>query len=732
MQNGLKFLKDKGFFMTEKKAFYPQTEPKADFPKLEEDILTFWDRENIFNKSIEQHQGKEEFVFYDGPPFANGHPHYGHILQSYSKDTIGRYQTQRGKKVNRQWGWDCHGLPPELQTEKELGISGKEEIMKYGIDKFVEKCRTDVLKYTTEWKKSVRRLGRWADMENAYKTMDTSYTESVIWAFKELYNKGLAYEGFRCLPYSWGAETPISNFEKSMPECYRDRIDDAVTVMFKLIGAEELHLLVWTTTPWTLPSNLALAVGENIDYAVMEENGKKYVLAEALRGSYAKELSTAKHIRTIKGKDLVGATYEPLFPYFKHKTDAFKVFATSFVSTEDGTGIVHLAPFGEEDFAVFEEKKIGIVCPVDEKGRFTAEVPNYHGQNVFDANKPIIKDLKEKGVLIRQENYKHSYPHCWRTDTPLIYKPISSWFVKVDDIKARMIHHNQKINWIPDHIKDGRFGKWLEGARDWSISRNRFWGAPLPVWKSDNPKYPRLDVFGSIAEIEKASKQTVKDFHRPYIDQIVYPNPDDPSGKTQMRRVEDVFDCWFESGSMPFASIHYPFENKDWFDNHFPADFIGEAIEQTRGWFYTLVVLGTALFDKAPFKNCIGTGLVFDDQKRKLSKKLQNYAEPNEIFNAYGSDAFRWFLLSSPLLKGENAYISKTGEEIQKASREALIPLWNAYHFFTIYANADGIQAKEISKQTSFILDQYILSKLNGLIAEMTEDMDHYENCFGR
>ncbi len=706
---------------------YPETTPKPNFPEIEEKILKFWNEEIIFQKSVDERDEKNEFVFYDGPPFANGLPHYGHVLQSFTKDSIARYQTMQGRKVKRRWGWDCHGLPPELKTEKDLGISGKKEIEKYGIDKFTEKCKIDVLKYTNEWKGIVNRLGRWVDMENAYKTMDINYSESILWAFKELYKKGLLYEDFRILPYSWAAETPLSNFEVN--QAYKEKTDATATVKFKL--ENNLTLLVWTTTPWTLPSNLMLAVGNDIEYSIFELNGENLVIATLRAENYKHELKSAKLVKTILGKELVGLSYTPIFPYFKNYKEthnAFKVLSGDFVSTTDGTGIVHIAPgFGEEDFKLCKsyKKDFPIVCPVDSEGKFTNEVYDFNGQQVFETNESIFKILKEQNKLFKKDQITHSYPFCWRTDKPLIYKALSSWFVKVEDIKEKIIASNETITWIPEHIKHGRFGKWLEGARDWSISRNRFWGAPIPVWKSDNPNYPRIDVFGSIKEIEKASEQKVTDLHRPYIDKITYPNPDDPTGKSMMVRIPDVFDCWFESGSMPFASCHYPFENKEWFEKNFPADFITEATDQTRGWFYTLVVLSTALFGKSPFKTCVCSGFVFDEKGQKLSKKLQNYSEPTEFFNKYGSDAFRWLLLSSPLLRGEIARISKEGTEVGTTARKAEIPYYNAYHFFTLYANADGIKAS-YNTSSSNILDKYILAKLDEIKEKSKTYMDNY------
>lgn len=713
--------------MSKMTKYYKEVKAKADFVELENEVLKFWEEDKTFEKSVTQRSGAEEFVFYDGPPFANGTPHYGHIMVSYVKDVVARFQTMNGKKVERRLGWDCHGLPAEMSAEKQLGVSGRKQIEEFGVEKFNNFCRQDVLKYSGIWVDMFKRIGRWVDFSNDYKTMNLSFMESVISNFKQLYDKGLVYEDYRVLPYSWAAETPLSNFEVN--QGYQDKTDNAITVMFKLENG--MNILVWTTTPWTLPSNLMLAVGLDIDYAVMEENGQKYILAEALLGRYKKQLEKAVKVGSLKGKDLVGLGYEPMFPYFKQLKEkgAFRVLSGEFVSTEDGTGIVHIAPgFGQDDFEACRayDENFPIVCPVDEAGKFTAEVPDYQGKQVLETNEPIMQWLKENGLLVKKEQYTHSYPFCWRTDTPLIYKAMSSWFVKVTDFRDNMVKNNQQINWVPEHIKDGRFGKWLEGARDWSISRNRFWGTPIPVWKSDNPNFPRIDVFGSLEEIREKTGVEVKDLHKPYIDEVVYPNPDDPSGQTMMRRVGDVFDCWFESGSMPYAQVHYPFENKQWFENHFPADFIVEAMDQTRGWFYTLTVLSTALHNRPAFKNCICTGLLMAEGGQKLSKRLKNYPDPNEVLGSIGSDALRWFLVSSPVLKGGNLAVDKEGKEIAKASRVAQIPLWNAYYFFTLYANAEGYRAKEINSSSEAI-DNYILSKLKRLGAIAKQGLESYD-----
>ena len=508
--------------MTEKKKYYPELNAKINFPEMEKNILNFWEEDKTFEKSVHNRDGAAEFVFYDGPPFANGTPHYGHMMVSYVKDAVARFQTMSGKKVERRLGWDCHGLPAEMSAEKQLGVSGRKQIEAYGVEKFNDFCRKDVLKYSNIWVDMFKRIGRWVDFNHDYKTMNLPFMESVIHNFKELYDKGLVYEDYRVLPYSWAAETPLSNFEVNLG--YRDKTDNAITVMFTLENGQKI--LVWTTTPWTLPSNLMLAVGKDIDYVVMNENGQDYILAEARLGSYKKQLENATVVKKIKGSELVGMNYTPMFPYFSHfkAKGAFKVLSGEFVSTEDGTGVVHIAPgFGQDDFDVCRayDENFPVACPVDEAGKFTAEVPDYEGKQVFETNEPIMQWLKSNGLLVKKEQYTHTYPYCWRTDTPLIYKAMSSWFVKVTDFRDDMVKNNQQINWLPAHIKDGRFGKWLEGARDWSISRNRFWGTPIPVWKSDNPKFPRVDVLGSIAEIKEKTGFDVDNLHKPY--QMIHP-----------------------------------------------------------------------------------------------------------------------------------------------------------------------------------------------------------------
>ena len=706
---------------------YPDVDPRPNFPRLEEDVLARWAKDDTFQASIDHRDagefGSNEFVFYDGPPFANGLPHYGHLLTGYVKDAIPRYQTMRGHRVERRFGWDCHGLPAEVKAEQELGISGHPDITAFGIDRFNDACRTSVLQYTDDWREYVTRQARWVDFDNDYKTLDLSYMESVMWAFKTLWDKGLVYEGFRVIAYCWRCETPLSNTETRMDDVYRDRQDPALTVAFELETGE--RLLAWTTTPWTLPSNLALAVGPDIDYAVVELDGTRYVIAASLLATYAAELGEGVTVDTIKGSDLVGRRYTPLFDYFAGTENAFQVLAADFVSIDDGTGIVHLAPgFGEEDQVVANAAGIPTVCPMDEHGRYTAEVTDWAGTHVFDANPMVIRELKERGAVVRHATYDHPYPHCWRCSQPLVYRAISSWFVKVTAFRDRMVELNQQITWQPAHIRDGSFGKWLENARDWSISRNRFWGSPIPVWQSDDPTHPRTDVYGSIAELEADFGVSVTDLHRPEVDQLVRPNPDDPTGRSMMRRVPEVLDCWFESGSMPFAQVHYPFENHDWFEHHYPGDFIVEYIGQTRGWFYTLHVLATALFDRPAFANCVSHGNVLGDDGRKMSKSLNNYPDPKEMFDTHGADAMRWYLLSSSILRGGDGMVTEEG--MRDTVRHVLLPLWNCWYFLALYANAAGYQGV-VRTDSSNVLDRYVIAKTRTLVADMTEALDDYD-----
>ncbi|MEW6892631.1 isoleucine--tRNA ligase [Trueperella pyogenes] len=716
------------------------------FPKLEEDILAYWEKDDTFQASIDQRTG-DEFVFYDGPPFANGLPHYGHLLTGYVKDVVARYQTQQGKKVDREFGWDTHGLPAELEAEKVLGIEDKSEIETMGIEKFNDACRTSVLTYTKEWKEYVTRQARWVDFDNGYKTLDPTFMESVIWSFKTLWDKGLVYEGYRVLPYCWNDETPLSNHELKMDDdVYQDRQDQTVTVGLRLESGE--LALIWTTTPWTLPSNLAIAVGPEIDYVTVRPGsgplaGEDVLLAKARLAAYAKELGEEPEIvAEYKGADLQGKKYYPIFDYYTREDDrpgpnAWQIRVADYVSTEDGTGLVHIAPYGEDDMFVLAGAEIKVIETVDPAGKFFGNITDYAGLNVFDANRPIMNDLRDgtgsqeridpakRAVLVREQSYVHSYPHCWRCRKPLIYKPVTSWFVAVTQFRDRMVELNQRITWQPEHIKDGIFGNWLAGARDWSISRNRYWGTPIPVWKSDDPTYPRIDVYGSFAELERdfgrlpVGPDGEPNLHRPYIDELTRPNPDDPTGKSTMRRIPDILDVWFDSGSMPYAQKHYPFENQDWFESHFPGDFIVEYIGQTRGWFYVMHALSTALFDRPAFTSCISHGIVLGNDGRKASKSLRNYPDPMEMYNKYGSDAVRWMLMSSPVLRGGNLVVSE--ESIRETMRHVILPLWNTWYFFALYAGTcnkgEGYVASPINVHDAAVLadldvmDRYLLAR---------------------
>ncbi|MEV6489065.1 isoleucine--tRNA ligase [Actinoplanes sp. NPDC051633] len=699
-----------------------------DLPAVEEAVLEHWQADKTFEASVDQRpagtDGSNEYVFYDGPPFANGLPHYGHLFTGYVKDVVPRYQTMRGRHVERRFGWDTHGLPAEVEAEKQLGITSKAEIVQLGVAQFNEACRRSVLTYTQDWERYVTRQARWVDFANDYKTLDPDYMESVMWAFKTLSDKGLVYEGFRVLAYCFRCETPLSNTETRMDDVYRDRTDPALTVRFRLETGEDIA--VWTTTPWTLPSNLALAVGPDIEYAVLEKDGQKLLLGDARVSAYTKELDGFERVGTVLGRELVGRRYTPLFDFLVEPAgpSAFQVLGADFVTTEDGTGVVHMAPaFGEDDQNACNAAGIPTIVTVDDHTRFTSLVPDFQGLQVFDANKPVISVLKERGVVLRHDGYTHSYPHCWRCDTPLVYKAVSSWFVAVTKFRDRMVELNQEISWTPAHIKDGSFGKWLSNARDWSISRNRFWGSPIPVWKSDDPQYPRVDVYGSFAELEKDFGVKVTDLHRPYVDELTRPNPDDPTGRSTMRRVPEVLDCWFESGSMPFAQVHYPFENKDWFEHHYPGDFIVEYIGQTRGWFYTMHVLATALFDRPAFRNCLSHGILLGEDGRKMSKTLRNYPDVYKVFESHGSDAMRWMLMSSPVLRGGDMPVTETA--IRDAVRQVLLPLWNVWYFFSLYANAAGVEAG--AARSEHLLDRYILAKTGELVADVRRQMDEYD-----
>lgn len=692
---------------------------KSQLALAEEAMLALWEKEKTFEKSVSQRKGSPLFSFYDGPPFANGKPHWGGLMTSILKDAVPRYKTMRGYYVPRRFGWDCHGLPPEMLAEKELGVSGKKAIQEYGVDKFNNYCRQSVLRFTDVWRHYVQRVGRWVDFDDDYRTMDPNYTESVLWAFKELYNKGLVYEGERVVPYSYGAQTALSNFETRQDDSYRDREDITATVKFKL--ADGRYVLGWTTTPWTLPANLLLAVGSDIDYVEVEADGQKYVLAEAALERFP-ELDDAEVVRRMKGNKLVGMTYEPLFDYFKD-TPAFRVVAADFVNTEEGTGVVHIAPgHGEDDYWLGKREGVPVISPVDDDGRYTRDVRDYVGRLVFDANNEIVADLDKQKKLFKSALYTHKYPHCWRTDVPLIYRAMSAWFVDVPKIKDQMLKANQQIDWYPENVRDGAFGNWLAGAREWNISRKRFWGAPIPVWKTDDGE---VIVVGSMKELKAMAvdPEKVVDFHRPFIDGVVLKTKD---GRLA-HRVEDVFDCWFESGSMPFAQMHYPFENKKRFEEGFPADFITEYIGQTRGWFYTLHVMAVALFGKPAFKFNVAHGIILGNDGRKMSKHLGNYPELDSTFNTIGADAVRFYLLGSSLFSGETAPFDD--KALVEAQRNVIQRLRNVASFFTMYAEVDKWKpAKEFGRPQAYnVLDSWMVARLDQATAEITDHADKYE-----
>ena len=694
---------------------------KIHFPELEKEILQFWRDEQIFQKSIDQRPEDRPFIFYDGPPFATGLPHYGHLLAGTIKDVIPRYKTMRNFRVERRFGWDTHGLPVEYEVEQDLKLNGAEEIREFGVGKFNEACRSIVLRYTAEWEETVDRMARWVDFENDYKTMDRDFMESVWWVFKQLWDKGLIYEGVKVVPYSWRVATPLSNFEANLN--YKDTQDPSVTLRFRMLDAEDTYALAWTTTPWTLPSNMALCAGPGLEYVRLlhKETGDRYHLVASRVETYFEEGSYEIEER-MKGTALKGRPYEPLFDFAKKRKpsdNAWKIYNDEYVSDESGTGLVHLACFGEDDVRIFNREGIPIFDPVDEEGNFMQDMEFIAGLNVMEANRPISQKLKEKGLMFRQETVEHSYPFCWRTDTPLIYKPISTWFVKVESFRDRMVEHNRKVHWVPGHIRDGRFGKWLENARDWAISRNRFWGTPLPIWKSEDGD---TLCFGSVEGLENASGTKVPDLHKQHVDQLVIEH----QGKTY-RRVTEVLDCWFESGSMPYGQQHYPFENKEVFEANFPANFICEGLDQTRGWFYTLVVIAQALFDKPAFHNCVVNGLILAEDGKKMSKRLKNYPDPTQMLDQYGADAIRLYMLNSPAVRGEDLRFSEKG--LVETTRTLLLPLWNALAFLTTYARIDGWEptSENLELPRNNPLDRWILSKLAGLIDEVRNQMDLYD-----
>lgn len=715
-------------------------------PELETAVQKFWQQDDTFAQSLQQRHDAPRWTFYDGPPFANGLPHYGHLLTGYAKDVFPRFQTMMGKSVPRQFGWDTHGLPAELEAMKQLGLTEKQDVEDMGVDVFNEAARSSVLRYVDEWKTYVTRQGRWVDFDNGYKTLDLNYMESVLWAFKSLYEKDLAYEGYRVLPYCWKDQTPLSTHELNMDDdVYKTRHDMSATVKFTLTGTKAkesglagVSMLAWTTTPWTLPMNFALAVNPEHEYCVLESTtGERYVLGTGALPGYFEELGyeslgdAEKAVSlTFPGSHLQGMTYQPLWDYYtdteKWNTEnAWQVLGAEYVTADSGTGVVHLSPaHGEEDQKVCESFGVPAFLSVDDSGKYLPAVKAFAGMHVFDAVKPVLVSLKETNSVFSTRMLAHDYPHCWRCGTPLMYKAVSSWFVRSTALKDRMLELNEEVNWKPENVKHGIFKNWLSNVRDWSVSRNRYWGSPVPVWKSDNPDYPRVDVYGSLAEMEKDFGVEVKDLHRPFVDNLVRVNPDDPTGQSMMCRVEDVLDVWFDSGAMPFAQMHYPFENTREFEDNHPSDFVVEYVGQTRGWFYVMHVLSTALFDRPAYKNAVSHGVVLGNDGRKMSKSKLNYPDVNGVFDTHGSDAMRWFLMSSPVLSGGTLVVSD--EAVGSSLKEVVLPLMNTYKFYELYAKNHRAEWKTNSEHE---LDRYVLGQLNLLTGQVADSLDNFDTA---
>jgi isoleucyl-tRNA synthetase len=713
---------------------FQRVPPEVSFPQLEHEILEFWDGIDAFATSIATRPDSSQFTFYDGPPFPTGSPHYGNLLAGVLKDIVPRYWTMRGHRVERRFGWDTHGLPIEMEVQKELGLSGPAEIRAYGIDRFNEACRSRVMANAAVWEQITRRIGRWVDFENDYKTMDLDFMESVWWVFKQLWNRGLVYRDFKVLPYSYGASTPLSNFEVNLGE-YRDVEDPSITVRLEVTeGAGPVaagdHLVVWTTTPWTMPSNLGVAVGRDIRYVRIDApidgvEGRYWIAAERV-GEYWGDVQPPP-AAAATGAELIGVRYRPALPYFEHLADegAFVVISSEDVTTDEGTGLVHMAPaYGEADFQAFQDAGLEVIVdPVDGEGRFTDEVPDVAGVNVKEADGRLTELLDAGGALVRSGRLVHSYPFCWRTDTPLIYKAIPTWFVAVTRFRDRMVELNETIHWVPDFVGTRRFGNWLEGARDWAISRNRFWGSCIPVWECDSCR--ALVCVGSLDELETLSGTRPDDLHKHVVDRITFPCSS--CGGT-MHRVPEVLDVWFESGAMPYAQHHYPFDDADAFDRRFPADYIAEGLDQTRGWFYTLVVHAAAIFDQAPFRNCVVNGLILAEDGRKMSKSLKNYPDPFELIESTGADALRAYLINSPVVRADTLRFSEAG--VREVVRTVMLPYWNAYSFFTTYAAADGLSRDDLAAAPAPAerpeMDRWILSVLQSLVRRVNTEMEGY------
>ena len=723
---------------------FSDVKDKIVFSEMEEEILRYWEEIDAFQTSLKLSEGRPEYTFYDGPPFATGKPHYGHILAGTIKDTVTRYAHQTGHYVSRRFGWDCHGLPIEYEIDKKLKITGREQVLAMGVDVYNEECRSIVQRYTSDWRTTVTRLGRWIDFDKDYKTMDPSFMESVWWVFKTIFDKGLIYRGWKVMPYSMTCGTPLSNFEAGLN--YKEVSDPAATVTFPLLSDPSVSLLAWTTTPWTLPSNLALCVNKDFDYIKIKDktrDNRVFIILEKrlvqiFPAVGKKDCTDEKRaelyevLERFKGSKLVGEKYTPLFPYFANITTAFRVIEDNYVTEDGGTGIVHSAPaFGEDDNRVCLEKGIvskgdDLPCPVDADGRFTDEVPEWKGIGVKAADNEICAHLKAQGRLLTKESYVHSYPFCWRSDTPLIYKAVPSWFVSVEKVKERLVANNEQTHWVPSFVKETRFHNWLTDARDWAISRNRFWGTPIPLWASED--FEEIVVVGSVEELFQLSGVRVTDLHKHHVDKITIPSK---KGKGDLHRIDDVLDCWFESGSMPYAQLHYPFENSDRFDNGFPADFIAEGLDQTRGWFYTLMVLSTCLFDKPAFKNVVVNGLVLAEDGKKMSKSLKNYPDPNLVIDKNSADALRLYLINSPVVRAEPLKFTEAG--VTDVVRGVILPWYNVYRFFVqcvdIWETKNGarfVPDFKVATSSTNNVDIWILAAVTGLVEYVHVEMKAY------